>query len=72
MATRRMEVEMDALATMPIIVVYRVVPEQATCYLCGAPLADTGTGLLCLVCQAEEDAKWHDYLAERAAQRWPI
>ena len=62
---------MDTITTALTVVVPRVEP-PATCYLCGAPLADTDTGLLCLVCQAEEDAQWHDYQDERAAQRWPF
>jgi len=63
--------EMDTIITTPTVVVARVEP-PATCYLCGAPLSDTETGLLCLVCQAEEDAKWRDYLAERELTRWPF
>ena len=63
---------MDALATMPIIVVYRVVPEQATCYLCGVPLSDTNDCPLCPACEHEEDAQWRDYLAEREQTRQPL
>jgi len=62
---------MDAIATYPLVVVSRVAA-QIICYLCGVPLGDTETGLLCLVCQAEEDAKWRDYLAERELTRWPF
>ena len=62
---------MDAIATYPLVVVSRI-EAPATCYLCGVPLYDTETGLLCLVCQAEEDAKWRDYQAERELTCWPF
>ncbi len=62
---------MDAVATFPTVVVSRVEPSVA-CYLCGVPLGNTDTGLLCLVCQAEEDAKWRDYQAERELTCWPF
>lgn len=62
---------MDALTTSPTIVIPRIAPPTA-CFLCGVPLGDTETGLLCLVCQGEEDAKWRDYLAERELTCWPF
>lgn len=62
---------MDAIATYPIVIVSRVAV-QATCYLCGVLLSDTETGLLCLVCQGEEDAQWRDYQAERELACWPF
>lgn len=62
---------MDAIVTALTVVVPRV-ELPATCYLCGVPLSDTETGLLCLVCQAEKDAQWRDYLAEREQMRQPF
>ena len=62
---------MSTITTTLTVVVSRVEP-PATCYLCGAPLADTDTGLLCLVCQGEEDAQWRDYQAEREQMRQPL
>lgn len=56
---------------LPTLVVFRVA-QIAACCLCGAPLSDTEDCPLCPACEREEDAKWHDYLADCATKRWPI
>ena len=63
---------MDAIAISRTLVVPRITPEPDACCLCGVPLGDTDTGLLCLVCQGEEDAKRRDYQAERELTCWPF
>jgi len=63
---------MDAIAISRTLVVPRMTPKPDACFLCGVPLCDTDTGLLCLVCQAEEDAQRRDYLAECELTRWPF
>ena len=60
---------METTTTVSRILVFRVAP-TTTCHLCGAPLSNVDCPL-CPECEREEDAKWHDYLADREAARWP-